>query len=139
MKLWNDCPVCLTDDFYYKFDQNLAMLATLDSLSLSLRSRLNTFNWLIHRNIWQIKYIKTLKIIINYNKYHSIFSIYSTQAKERIRCSTVSPSFANKEFVYNLLFSTYELIDDHRFRERRYIIYTCKLSTYKLNNWLNLS
>ena len=109
------------------------------SLSLSLRSRLNTYNWLIHRNIWQIKYIKTLKIIINYNKYHSIFSIYSTQAKERIRCSTVSPSFANKEFVYNLLFSTYELIDDHRFRERRYIIYTCKLSTYKLNNWLNLS
>ena len=109
------------------------------SLSLSLRSRLNTYNWLIHRNIWQIKYIKTLKIIINYNKYHSIFSIYSTQAKERIRHSTVSPSFANREFVYNLLFSTYKLIDDHRFRERRYIIYTCKLSTYKLNNWLNLS
>ena len=31
-KLWNDCRVYLTDDFYYKVDQNRAILATLDSL-----------------------------------------------------------------------------------------------------------
>ena len=31
-KLWNDCRVYLTDDFYYKVDQNRAILAILDSL-----------------------------------------------------------------------------------------------------------
>ena len=31
-KLWNDCIVYLTDDFYYKVDQNRDILATLDSL-----------------------------------------------------------------------------------------------------------
>ena len=31
-KLWNDCRVHLTDDFYYKVDQNRAILATLGSL-----------------------------------------------------------------------------------------------------------
>ena len=31
-KLWNDCRVYLTDDFYCKVDQNRAILATLDSL-----------------------------------------------------------------------------------------------------------
>ena len=31
-KLWNDCRVNLTDDFYYKVDQNRAILAILDSL-----------------------------------------------------------------------------------------------------------
>ena len=31
-KLWNDYRVYLTDDFYYKVDQNIAILATLDSL-----------------------------------------------------------------------------------------------------------
>ena len=31
-KLWNDSRVCLTDDFYYKVDQNRALLATLNSL-----------------------------------------------------------------------------------------------------------
>ena len=31
-KLWNDCWVYLTDDFYYKLDQNRAILATLDFL-----------------------------------------------------------------------------------------------------------
>ena len=31
-KLWNDCQVYLTDDFYYKVDQNRAILAPLDSL-----------------------------------------------------------------------------------------------------------
>ena len=30
--LWNGCWVCLTNDFYYKADQNRAILATLDSL-----------------------------------------------------------------------------------------------------------
>ena len=31
-KLWNDCRVYLTDDFYYKVEQNTAILATVDSL-----------------------------------------------------------------------------------------------------------
>ena len=31
-KLWNDCLVYLADDFYYKVDQNRAILANLDSL-----------------------------------------------------------------------------------------------------------
>ena len=31
-KLWNDCRVYLTYDFYYKLDQSRATLATLDSL-----------------------------------------------------------------------------------------------------------
>ena len=31
-KLWNDCPVYLIDNFYYKFDQNKAILATLDTV-----------------------------------------------------------------------------------------------------------
>ena len=35
-KLWHDCWVYLAEDFYYKLDQNQAILATLDSLSFSL-------------------------------------------------------------------------------------------------------
>ena len=136
-KLWNDCRVYLTGDFYYKVDQNRAILATLDSLTL--RSRLNIFSWLIHRNIWMLNVIKTFKKMIHYNKYHSIFNIYSRHKKERI----IPPSLlhsTNKKFVfYRSLFSTCELTGDHKFRERRYIIYTYKLNTYKLNNWLNLS
>ena len=31
-KLWNDCRVYLTDNFFYKVDQNKAILVTLDSL-----------------------------------------------------------------------------------------------------------
>ena len=31
-KLGNDCRVYLTDDFYYKFDEKRAILATLESL-----------------------------------------------------------------------------------------------------------
>ena len=30
-KLWNDCQVYSTDDFYNKIDQNRSILATLDS------------------------------------------------------------------------------------------------------------
>ena len=88
-KLWNDCRVYFTDDFYCKVDQNRAILVTIDSLI----SRLNIFSWLIHKNIWKIKCIKTSKKMIRYNKYHSIFNIYSTNVKERIIHSTVSASF----------------------------------------------
>ena len=31
-KIWIDCKVYLTDDFYYKVDQNRTILDTLDSL-----------------------------------------------------------------------------------------------------------
>ena len=31
-KLWNDCRVYLTHDFFYKVGQNRAILATVDSL-----------------------------------------------------------------------------------------------------------
>ena len=112
-----------------------AWLSLSLSLSLSLRSRLNIFSWLIH--ICKIKCIKTFKIMIHYNKCHSIFNIYSTHAKERIRNSTASSSFIRNLFT-DLFFSTHELTGDHKFRESRYIIYTYKLNTYKLNNWFNL-
>ena len=44
-----------------------------------------------------------------------------------------------RNFFTDILFSTYELTSDLKFRQRRYIIHIYKLNTYKLNNWLNLS
>ena len=133
-KLWNDCWVYLTDDFYYKVEQNRAILATHDSL---------LDHWLSHRNIWKIKCFKTFKTMIHYNKYHSIFNIYSTHSKERIIHSTIAISFffilLLRNLCTDLLFSTYKLTGDHKCRERRYISYTYKLNTYKLNNCLNLN
>ena len=43
-------------------------------------------------------------------------------------------------YIPPLLHSTNKnLTGDHKFRERRYIIYTSKLDANKLNNCLNLS
>ena len=44
-KLWNDCQVHLTNDFYYKVDQYRAILATLSSLFLT-----NDFNYKVGQN-----------------------------------------------------------------------------------------
>ena len=38
-KLWNDCRVYLTDDFYYKVDQNSAILWISEKLNVLKRSR----------------------------------------------------------------------------------------------------
>ena len=46
-KLWNDCRVYSTDDFYYKVDQNRAILATCDSCS-----------WFIHRLSGKLNVLK---------------------------------------------------------------------------------
>ena len=68
--------------------------------------------------------------MIHYNKYHSIFKISLTNAKERIIHSTVSLILLIRTLFTDLLFSTYELTGDHKFRN---IIYTYQLNTNKLN------
>ena len=103
-KLRNNFRVYLTGNFYYKVDQNRAILATLDSL----KPRLNIFTWLILKNIWKIRCIKTFKMMIHYNKYHSIFNIYSTYAKECTPSSLLDST--NKKFVYRS-FAFYVLVN----------------------------